>query len=337
MTRRPAAASPRVVAVTVARLDGTSPWRRYAVDAPGPGWVPLDALLADDAALDAWYRTELGATARGHADLAGALVVYRLAGALAELVVGTLLDQRRCPELTTAGVALRLGPDARLDGLSVSARRVAVLAGDPDAGADGTVVVDGSAGLRAFAADGLVATYGPVCEAVRARAPYGRRGMWGTLADHLAEVAVRRARERRRAIDSAWAAAAALTDDVAARQPRLRTRPRRETVVAGPATGAAYVAKGTCCLIFKASGPAPAVPGPPHGAPRGGARPLGDAGTIHLSPDDRGSGDRSRAVLRAAGRRLIEAAACASCPLRRRDDRAARCAAYLTTAGPGRP
>jgi hypothetical protein len=282
--------SPTVVAVTVARLDESSPWRRYTVDAVGERWVRLDALLVDPAALDTWVGTELRATARGHADLAGALIVYRLAGALAELVVGTLGDQRRGVVLSPAAVALRFGDAARLDELSVSARTVAMLPDDPDAAAPGAVVAPSAAELRRVVADGLVAVFRPVTEAVRARAPFGLRGMWGTLADHIAEVAVRRARERRRDVDAAWAEASRLIDDLAAQEPLLVARPRRQLVTT-PGGDELLVAKGTCCLIYKAADPT--TGGPP---------------TAH---------------------RLIDTAACTSCPLRPEPDRAARFAAYL--------
>lgn len=275
--------------MTVARLDQSSPWRRYTTDAAGDGWVSYQERLADEAGLDAWYRAELDATARGHADLAGALIVYRLAGALAELVVGTVVDQRRSVAVTSAGLSLRFGDAARLDEVSVSAGTVALLADDPDATVPGAVVVGSPDALVAGALDGLVAVFGPLCDAVRARAPFGRSGMWGTLADHLAEVAVRRARERRRDVEAAWTIAEELVAGLAAREPRLRARPRRQVVPgrSGPTT---FVAKGTCCLIYKAADPAPA----------------------------RGDG----------ARQLIAAAACASCPLRHPDDRAARFAAY---------
>jgi hypothetical protein len=282
--------SPAVVAVTVARLDESSSWRRYTVDAAGERWVRLDQLLVDPAALDTWVGTELRATARGHADLAGALIVYRLAGALAELVVGTLVDQGRDVVLSPAAVALRFGAAARLDEVSGAAPTVAMLPDDAGAGAPGVVVVPSTVELRRIAADGLVAVFRPVTQAVRARAPFGLRGMWGTLADHIAEVAVRRARERGHDVGAAWAEASRLIDDLAAQEPLLVTRPRRQLVTT-PGGDEVLVAKGTCCLIYKAAEP-------PTGAPP----------TV---------------------RRLIDTAACTSCPLRPEPDRAARFAAYL--------
>lgn len=291
-----------MVADTVAGLDESSAWRRFSTDATGDAWVRLDERLDDDDGLDAWYRAELAATARGHADLAGALIIYRFAGALAELVVGPLLEQRRCVVLTPAAVSLRFGEAARLDELSVSASTVALLADDPAAGEPGTTVVASGAELRTAAVAGLVAVFAPLAATVRARAPFGLRGMWGTLADHLAEVAVRRARERGRDVDAAWSAAERLIAELAAREPLLRSRPRREVVTADVGT-ATFVAKGTCCLIYKAAVP----PGP----------------------------ERSG---QAVAHRLIATAACTSCPLRSATDREARFAAYLAhLAGGQRP
>lgn len=291
------------MAVTVARLDGSSAWRRYTIDASGGPWIRLDQRLADPAGLDAWYQAELRGTARGHRDLAGALIVYRVAGALAELVVGTLVDQRRCIEVGPAGLSLRFGDAARLDEVSVSAPAVAVLDGDPAAGEDGTHVVSSEAALRTVAVQSLVSVFEPLAAAVRARAPFGLAGMWGTLADHLAEVAVRRARERRGDVDAAWAVSDALIGQLAARVPSLRARPRRQMVTARAGISATMVAKGTCCLIYKAAGPPPFSP--QAGLPRGSAR------------------------------QLIEATACVSCPLRSAEDREVRFARYLAQESDG--
>jgi hypothetical protein len=271
----------------------------------GPGWSRLADRLADPAALDGWVAEELAGTAAGHRDLAGALIVYRFAGSLAELVVGPLLEQRRALVLTPADVWLQLGPAARLDAVGVTGGGVAVLPDDPAAAVAGpsaagagstvagaagarpsVVVVDGVDGLRDAAVRSLLDVFGPLVPAVRARAPFGVRGMWGTLADHLAEVALRRAREQRRDQAVAWAAVETLLDALAAHEPLLRARPRPHPVD-GPAGTALFATKGTCCLIYKAAGPGPA-------------------------------------------RALIDAAACTSCPLRSEADRHARLSAHLS-------
>jgi hypothetical protein len=282
-------ARPPVAAVTVARLDRSSGWRRFATGTDGPGWVALDRRLADGAALDAWVESERRATAGGHRDLAGALIVYRLSGHLAELTVGCLADQRRVLAVTPSAMALRFGDAARLDEMAVYPPTVAVLPDDPVAGDAGTDVVPSLDTLRAVAAARLAGTFGPVAHAVRSRTPFGLRGMWGTLADHVAEVAVRRAREQRKDVDQAWDDAERLLDELAACVPSPWTRPRREIVRTARGLRP-VVTKGTCCLIYKAG----------------------------AAPGDRG-----------AAARLIAPAACTSCPLRSENDRARRFVAYL--------
>jgi len=141
-----ASARPSPGVATVARVDATRSWRRVTVDAGGDGWFRLADRLADPAGLDAWYAAEVAGTGRGHRDLAGALIVYRFSGSLAELVVGPLLEQRRVVVLSPGNLSLRLGENARIESLSVTAPVVAVLADDPDAGRPGTVVVGPASG-----------------------------------------------------------------------------------------------------------------------------------------------------------------------------------------------
>jgi hypothetical protein len=239
-------------AATVARLDNASPWRRFSARAEGPGWVRLSDRLADAAALDGWFRAERDGFAAGHPDLAGALLVYRFAGSLAELVVGPLVDQGRVLVLGPGDVWFRLGPAARLDGLAVPDAAVAVLPDDGDAGAAGTTTVADRDGLRAVAVDSLVAVFEPLARAVRERAPFGLAGMWGTLADHTAEVTMSRSRGRAPLVEqrAAWRAADALVTALAARQPLVRGRPSL-TEVSSPAGDGCFVTKGTCCLVYK--------------------------------------------------------------------------------------
>ena len=272
-------------AATLARIAGTRSWRRFTADVSGPGWVRLADRLADPAGLDAWLAAELDGTAKGHRDLAGSLIAYRLAGSLAELAMVPLLAEDRA--LTLAPEALWLSfAGARIEAVGLPSPTVAVLADDPDAGRATTTVVADRAALHARLADGLVATFAGVAEAVRARAPFGLAGIWGTLADHLADVALRHAREHGGGdgdADRAWADATAVVDALAAHPAvRLRARPSRHDI-APPAGPAAFVTRGTCCLLYKSHEPGPGEPD--------------------------------------TARTRITAAACTSCPLRPYDER----------------
>jgi len=286
-------------AATLARLASTRSWRRFTTDVSGPGWVRLADRVADPTGLDAWLAAELAGTAKGHRDLAGSLVAYRLAGSLAELAVLPLVAERRALVLSPEGLWLSFAGGARIEAVGLPALTVAVLAGDADAGRPGTVVVDGPDALHAVVAEGLVATFAGVADAVRSRAPFGLAGIWGTLADHLADVALRWARDTGADPDRAWSEANALIEALRERpEPRLRARPRRHDVTCAAGSGA-FVTRGTCCLIYKGHEPAP-----------------GETGGRHD---------------------LIAAAACTSCPLRPFDDRQALLVRYLTErAGPGR-
>jgi hypothetical protein len=285
-----------VGAATVARVDATRSWRRCTFDAAGEGWFRLADKLADPAGLDAWYQAEVDGTGHGHRDLAGALIVYRFAGSLAELVVGPLLEQRRAVLLTPENLSLLLGERARIEALSVGSPEVAVLRSDPDVERAGVRVVADEAALRSVAVEGMLAVFGPLAEAVRERAPFGLRGMWGTLADHLSDVSLRRARDRKSDREAAWQLASALIDELAERQPLLRARPSRH-LVTHEDRSALFSTKGTCCLIYKTN--MPVVEG------RGGGR-----------------GERDTTP-------CIAADACTSCPLRSLDDRESRLVRYL--------
>jgi hypothetical protein len=269
------------------RLDRMSPGgavTRFVAAANGPGWLALDRLLAAPE-LDAWYRAELDGPARGHRDVAGSLVAYRVAEALADLTVGALVRDGRVLMPSPSQVALRLGDGPRIETLAVASHVVAVLPDDLDEGVPGTVTLSDVPSLLAAAAETLVELFRPVTRAVRARAPYGLRGMWGTLADHLAEAALRRAAPRPGDQEAAWALADALVEHVADHQPLLGGRPRPQWVTCAAGTSL-FAAKGTCCLVYKAHRPRPGQ--------------------------------------RLDSRALVRAGACATCPLRSADDRRER-------------
>jgi hypothetical protein len=271
---------------TLARLASTRPWRRFTTDVSGPGWMRLADVVADPAGMDAWVKAELAGTAKGHRDLAGSLVVYRLAGSLAELAIVPLLAEQRVLLLASERLWLSFGASARIDAVGLPEPTVAVLVGDPDAHQPGTTVVADGSELHTLAAQGLTATFAGVAAAVRERAPFGLAGIWGTLVDHVADVAMRWTRDTGHDPDPAWTTANAVIDALALQpESRLRARPQREDVTCD-AGSAAFITRGTCCLLYK----------------------------VHESDTGEPPSMQDR----------IAAAACTSCPLRPEEDRHAR-------------
>ncbi|MGE3620911.1 MAG: hypothetical protein AB7L84_10665 [Acidimicrobiia bacterium] len=216
--------------------------RRYVLADPttAPGLIHLGGRLADVGEVGAWIEAELR-RARGHRDLAGSLATYRFSAVLAELVMVPLVEHGRVIQVDPSGLWLELIDEVRIGDVALAP--VGVVAGN-----DLDVLVEAAAVT-------LEASYAPVADAVRGHAPFGRAGMWGTLADHVASVPMRRARLAGGTGQRAWTLAEQVLDALAARRPLLRVRPRLVVVEAradGAARRGCYAEKGTCCLIYKA-------------------------------------------------------------------------------------
>jgi hypothetical protein len=102
-------------------------------------------------------------------------------------------------------------------------------------------------------ADAVVEHLAPLFAAIRADAPYGIRGMWGSLADDLAGSLTwitRRtdgdASEQR----LVWEAADEILHAIAERAPLLRVRPTAVDVE-WSAGSTIFCRRGTCCLFYK--------------------------------------------------------------------------------------
>ena len=253
--------APAPLAVTVARADALGGPRRLVAASPTTplpaGWTGLDAALDDPGTIARWVDDARAGFAAGQDDVAGAAVAAQVSGGLVGLALPPLLVADRGVPLRTSGLALHRHRGGWIDGVAVVAREVRVLGDDADAGREGTAVVDGHPTLVAMLADELVASLDPVFERIRAAAPFGRSGMWGTTVDELGLVATRLARQGAVAGDAAWATVEGLVDAIAERQPRLRGRPRRVDV---DLTGgrAPFARRSTCCLFYKLAPPGPA-------------------------------------------------------------------------------
>jgi hypothetical protein len=213
----------QTLASTVARHDALNPWCSFVVGAPeGDGWVAVSDLIADDTVIAGWIGDLRTRVTQGRGDVAGSYLSSWLGGLLVGSLAAVVVAEGSGWSLAPEGLAIRRHPDGWFDGCAVR----------PQA-------------LRQFDADEVVALLTPLFSRVRRHAAFGRAGMWGAVADAIADRAVRRAEHEGGDVDQAWAGAMDLIDAIAARQPLLRSRPRLEgrTVVAS-----------TCCLYFKISG-----------------------------------------------------------------------------------
>jgi hypothetical protein len=239
------------MAVTLARLDAADEHCRYvAGDPDGPGWYPLDAVARDPGLVDAWYGRVLEGEAQGRRDVAGSYLASWLGGIVAETVVAALTSEHRAWPVDATLLAVHHHDDGWFDGIAVRASSLRVLPGDPDAGADHVEVVGGADALRALLADDLVAVVAPVFTAIRRRAPFGIRGMWGNLADGVVSSVAWRAWRAGDDVPAALDEAQALVDALAARAPARILPPRLERVDWSGGT-AWFPVKTTCCLYYK--------------------------------------------------------------------------------------
>lgn len=235
------------LAGTFARLGRENPYRRLVVGDPGPGWTGWDDAFSDEAFVDRWFARMLAA-AGGHRDVAGSYMVMAATAAVVEVTTAALVVERRAFSLAPADIAFRLDGGGWCGGLAVRSPVVRVLADDPAADHADAQVAEW-ADLVGGTAAGLAALLPMAFEPIRLRAPFGRPGMWGSVADHAGLVA---ARWERAGLPGAWQSGTELLDALAAAVPTLRARPRLVPVDVG-GKPVPFAIRGTCCLLFKAS------------------------------------------------------------------------------------
>lgn len=251
-----------MLAETLAALQPPNGWFTHVAGEPaGDRWVLVEDVVAGPALVERWLEELLDGSAHGHRDVAGSYLAAWLAGAIAEPVVAALQLHRCAWPVTADNLALRRHPEGWFDGLAVLRPELRVVADDD------------VAPLRELVAAELAALLAPIFDVVHAWAPYGRSGMWGSLADGIAADALLRARDLGRDGQATWQEVGRLIDALAARVPQLRVRPVLCDV---PWSGGiTYLAvRGTCCLYYKVSG----EPRDPHGASYCTSCPLRDDG-----------------------------------------------------------
>ncbi|MGH9153615.1 MAG: IucA/IucC family C-terminal-domain containing protein [Acidimicrobiales bacterium] len=236
------------LAETGARLGRAAGHLGFGVGPPaGSGWVRLDELvvsgLLDRVAEDLRAR-------QGRGDVAGSYLGSHVAVPFVASTVAALVVDGRCPDPDPSNVSVHLHDAGWFDGVRFLEPRAAVLPDDPAAGQPGTVVVADAAALRQWWAEAITAALCPMLEAVRARLPYARRGLWGSVADRVAGVALTAGRGAGRPGAEGWAVATELLDALAAHAPVRLTRPSPLRVTSPTGREGWFPIRGTCCLYY---------------------------------------------------------------------------------------
>ena len=214
----------------------------------GEGWVCLAD--ADDAAIfDGWFDRIRATIPNGRADVAGSYLASFLAGAIATPLVRALVEQDRAWRTTADTTWVHAHDDGWIDGVAIGAT-VLVLPADPAAGRDDVDVVAGVEELRTLAIEHLVSVVDPLFAEVRARAPYGLRGMWGALADSMASDLTWVAHVEGRDVVAAWQSVQPALECLAAAAPRPLTRPTFERIEVDGDVAHLSI-RGTCCLYYQ--------------------------------------------------------------------------------------
>ncbi len=241
------APTPGPMAVTLERLAAVDPWFAAQLGLPaGDDWLLFDE-LAVEGRLSDWV-DELAARHDGHRDVAGSYLGGWLASAAIIVPTAALVLERRLP-VPSGPLWVHRHPDGWFDRVAFEHPHVLVTDSDPAADhPDATTV--GEHELLAIHARGLVERLSPVLDAVRARTPFGRRGLRGAVTDELASAALWAARAGATDIDAAWRTATALIDALSEQTPWVRVRPR-PFPVATAASETLFTVKSTCCLYYK--------------------------------------------------------------------------------------
>jgi hypothetical protein len=220
-----------------------------------PAWFRLADLYADGAVA---AELDWAARADGDTPLPRDVAASYLASWIDSCVLGPaatlLVLEGVLPDVTPDNLWLRRhATDRWYDRISYERPAFRCTADHAAAGHPDAAVVADRAELVAALADAAVALLTPLFAAVRARASYGLRGMWGSLADDLAGTLTwitRRSDGDATEQRLVWRATEEILDAVAARAPLLRVRP---TVVdvEWSAGCTLFSRRGTCCLYYK--------------------------------------------------------------------------------------
>lgn len=212
-----------------------------------PGWLSAAAVFAPNSA---HLPTMLAAAATAYQttrrDVPASFLFHRYNWMVSGAAIGAYLIDRRLPDLDLANVAIHLDEQGQGDRIALVSGRFWAAADDPSA-ADPEAMLDPAAtiGLGRVRQE-LERHFEPVIDAMRARAPLGKRAMWLSLADNLAWCLV----EFSQRLQRPGCREAELNELLQAPGSRLRGGTRLLRLEAN-GTEHAFIERGSCCLSYK--------------------------------------------------------------------------------------
>ncbi len=236
------------LAETFTRLRAFDELCRAEVGTPGgKGWLHFTDL--PERGLDELFAAATRPGPR-RPHYVGASVAATLVDALVSTALPALLIERRLPDVSPANVSGRLHhSELWFTRVVLHEPRCHVLAADAAAQDPSVMLVPSPGHLHRIFAGMLVEAATSWFGAIRARTPFGRRGMWGQLADDLCSTALWTARAAGLDQRRCWDEAQSIVELVAADVPDLRVRPRLFPV-RWSGGQCLWQVKGTCCLWY---------------------------------------------------------------------------------------
>ncbi len=248
----PTAAGPTPLKETSIRLTRIYQRFGFEVGIPvGDAWISISDACSPEEVIP--WLDQLTHTTGGRRDVAASYLGMWFAGVVARPLTALYLHELRAPASHLSHAAIRRLPDGRIDRLALPNSAMFALANDPGARHSDTRVVTNRNALADLVADNLFVLLDPFMIAIRANASYGRRGLWGSVADMIGGGSLQLARHTGMDQWTAWAEAWDLIERLAIRGASVNNRPRPLPIQwSGGET--LFTVKGTCCLRYKDRG-----------------------------------------------------------------------------------
>lgn len=238
---------------------------RPAVVAPGEldhTWVRVDELAAGDGTphIGRWLRDIQREPSYWHGHAAAIRLADVLTRALLGFTAQTVYVARCAVDISADNLWVHLcdGHATGVPEVALSRPTTAVVADTAQNGViahPDVVPLRDTAELDDWVARRVAEMLDPLMRAIRQHTRMGLRTLWGRVADTVHAEILRAARESGLDTDAAWERAGRLADAIAARVPRMRSRPRAFPVQGTDRHGGdwegTWLVFGTCCFIYK--------------------------------------------------------------------------------------